>query len=84
MKAIVTIAVALAIAAASSAVAKAEGNTSGPAAGTPVEPSTVVEKQNPHFWGVEKKSGESGTSAGAPGIEGAPDTQSGPAPKTQK
>ncbi len=57
------------------------GSTSGPAAGSSVEPSTAVEKQNPYIpqAGHEKKSGVSGTSAGAPGIEGSPDTQSGKA-----
>jgi hypothetical protein len=52
------------------------GDTSGPAVGTPVEPPTVVQKQNPYIP-PQKKSGQSGTSAGAPGIEGGVDTQSG-------
>jgi len=56
------------------------GDTSGPAIGSPVEPSTVVEKQNPKVK-RESKPGESGMAAGAPGIEGKPGTESGPAPK---
>lgn len=58
---------------------RATGDTSGPAVGTPVEPPTVVQKQNPYIPGPQKKSGGSGTSAGAPGIEGGVDTQSGQA-----
>jgi hypothetical protein len=55
---------------------RAAGDTSGPAIGTPVNPPTVVEKQNPNIP-PQKKPGASGTSAGAPGIEGGIDTQSG-------
>jgi hypothetical protein len=62
------------------------GSTSGPAAGTTVEPSTAVEKQNPYILkgGQDKESGASGASAGALGVEGAPDTQSGKAPGAGK
>ncbi len=59
------------------------GSTTGPAVGGNVEPSTAVQKQNRHIphAGKQKESGVSGTSAGAPAIEGRPDTQSGQAPK---
>lgn len=56
------------------------GDTSGPAAGTPVEPSTVVQKKNPYISRGREKPGLSGTTAGAPGVEGGVNTQSGPAP----
>lgn len=63
-----------------------KGDTSGPAVGTSVNPSTVVQKKNAH---VSKNTttiaGPSGMSAGVPGIEGKSGTQSGeartPAPK---
>ncbi len=51
------------------------GNTSGPAVGTPVEPSTVVQKENPLVGG--RPSRQSEAAAGAPGIEAAPGTQAG-------
>jgi hypothetical protein len=58
------------------------GSTTGPAAGGDVEPSTAIQKQNPAIpnAGKQKESGVSGTTAGAPAIEGRPDTQSGKAP----
>jgi len=58
------------------------GSTTGPATGGDVEPSTAIQKQNPSIpnAGKQKESGVSGTSAGAPAIEGRPDTQSGKAP----
>jgi hypothetical protein len=52
----------------------APGDTSGPAAGTAVEPSTVVQKTNPHMEPGEA----SGASAGSPGVEGLPGSESGP------
>jgi hypothetical protein len=57
-----------------SATGPAQGDTSGPAAGTPITPSTAVQKQEP--------SGASGTAAGAPGVEGKQGTESGAQPKT--
>ena len=58
------------------------GVTSGPAVGTAVQPSTATQKQNPHIPDAadQKTSGVSGTSAGSPGIESQPGTQSGQAP----
>lgn len=55
------------------------GVTSGPASGSPVEPSGSVQKENPQATGTEagQVSGPSGTSAGAPGVEGKKGTQSG-------
>lgn len=53
--------------------AKKPGHTSGPAAGTHVEPSTVTQKRNPHLDEGE----HSGVAAGAPGVEGSKGTQSG-------
>lgn len=55
--------------------ADSAGNTSGPAVGTPVEPSTVVQKANPHVGG--RPSRQSEAAAGAPGIEAAPGTEAG-------
>lgn len=62
-----------------SGAAPQSGSTTGPAAGAHVAPSTVVEKQNPHIGRAMQvgKSDASGMSAGAPGVEGAPGTQSG-------
>ncbi len=56
-----------------------QGVTSGPAAGTPVEPSGSVQKDNPKAEDVNPSgvSGPSGTSAGAPAVEGKKGTQSG-------
>jgi len=54
------------------------GDTSGPAAGKPINPSTVVQKQNTHVDDNNTTvTGPSGTSAGAPGVEGGRGTQSG-------
>lgn len=56
------------------------GETSGPAVGTPVEPPTVVQKDNPaaqQHASPQGVSGPSGTSAGSPGIEGKAGTQAG-------
>ncbi|HEY8126916.1 MAG TPA: hypothetical protein VIF88_16015 [Methylocystis sp.] len=55
-----------------------QGVTSGPAAGTPVEPSGSVQKDNPKAVDAPSGvSGPSGTSAGAPAVEGKKGTQSG-------
>ncbi len=55
------------------------GDTSGPAGGSTVTPSTAVQKDNMHIPDINPSdvSGPSGTSAGAPGIEGKKGTQSG-------
>ncbi len=57
-----------------------QGETSGPAAGKPVDPTTVVQKGNP--LAQENASptglaGPSGTAAGSPGIESKAGTQGG-------
>lgn len=56
------------------------GETSGPAAGTPVDPTTTIQKRN-----EEGRSGANETdtrpAAGMPGVEGKPGTESGPAPR---
>jgi hypothetical protein len=54
------------------------GETSGPAVGTPVEPSTVTQKENPHVTG---RAAQSEAAAGAPGVEAAPGTEGGPVPE---
>ena len=54
------------------AAQNAEGNTSGPAAGTVTTPSAAVQKQ---------ASNPSGTAAGAPGVAAKPGSESGPQPK---
>lgn len=57
-----------------------EGETSGPAAGTHVDPSTVVQKSNPlaqDHASPAGVAGPSGTAAGAPGIEHKAGTQGG-------
>lgn len=50
------------------------GDTSGPATGTPVEPPTAVQKENPK--NVDD-SGASSAAAGAPGVEAKAGTQGG-------
>ena len=54
------------------------GNTTGPASGTPVEPSTAVQKQNPSD--PPAGSAQGSTAVGAPGAAGGPGTQGGPSP----
>ena len=56
---------------------RSKGDTSGPAAGTPVEPSTVVQKDNPFVRG--RPISQSNAAAGAPGIEAGRGTQAGAA-----
>jgi hypothetical protein len=56
---------------------RSTGDTSGPAAGSPVEPSTVVQKENPFVAG--RPTSQSDTAAGAPGMEAARGTQAGAA-----
>jgi hypothetical protein len=50
----------------------AQGNTSGPAVGTPPTPSGAVQKHT---------SSQAGAAAGAPGVEAKSGTESGRAPK---
>jgi hypothetical protein len=61
------------------AMAQTAGNSSGPAAGKSVEPSTAIQKQ-------EGRSADDQstvpTGAGAPGVEAKPGTQSGAFPKS--
>lgn len=73
---IVIVSLALGALAAPAAFAEEDGVTSGPAAGKPVEPSGAVQKENPDVI-PSHVSGSSGTSAGAPGVEGKKGTQSG-------
>lgn len=56
------------------------GDTSGPAAGTNVQPPTVVQKENPEAQKHASPAGvagPSGTAAGSPGIEAKRGTQGG-------
>lgn len=57
---------------AGAALAQEPGNTSGPASGTNVKPSTAIQKENPGPPG-------SPNAAGAPGVEGKPGVQGGQA-----
>lgn len=70
---VATLAAAFALSGVPAGQAKKLGHTSGPAAGTHVEPSTSVQKRNPHL----EEGDHSGIAAGAPGVEGAKGTQSG-------
>ena len=54
------------------------GATTGPATGTPVEPSTAVQKQSPSGTAADAAQGAVG--AGAPGVTASPGTQGGPPP----
>lgn len=58
------------------AVAQDSGNTSGPASGTNVQPSTSIQKQN--TGRSSAGGGDSSNAAGAPGVEGKPGSESGP------
>lgn len=67
------------------ALAEQKGETSGPAAGKNVLPTTVIqkmyEKRSSSTQGVPSSAlVESGASAGYPGVEGMPGTESGQAP----
>ena len=63
---------------------KEEGATSGPAYGTNVEPNTVIQKQTTGRSGATRDEWKaSSEAAGAPGIEGKPDTESGPPAQEQ-
>lgn len=60
--------------------APSSGETSGPAVGTPVDPPTVVQKNNPmaqKYASPAGVAGPSGTSGGSPGIEHKAGTQGG-------
>lgn len=65
-----------------------EGTTSGPAAGTEVVPSTVIEKQYEGRSTTPEEPIGAPAAAGMPGVEGSPGTQSGaevePAPEPAK
>jgi hypothetical protein len=64
------------------AFAQQAGSTSGPAAGTNVEPSTAIQKENSGAMGAkEKDKGASSTAAGAPGVEAHPGAEGGRAPQ---
>ncbi|MGJ0506417.1 MAG: hypothetical protein ACR652_04630 [Methylocystis sp.] len=57
-----------------------QGETSGPAAGKPVDPPTVVQKENPmaqQYASPTGLAGPSGTAAGSPGVEHKAGTQGG-------
>ena len=61
------------------AFAQGQGTTSGPAAGTNVEPNTAVQKQSTGRSGATSSEWKaSSEAAGVPGIEGKPGTESGP------
>jgi hypothetical protein len=70
------------------ALAEQKGETSGPAAGKNVLPTTVIqkmyEKRSSSGKGLPpsalEESGASAASAGYPGVEGKPGTESGQAP----
>ena len=58
---------------------RSTGSTSGPAAGTQVEPSTAVQKGNPFIVGRQGVCWQSDVAAGVPGVASAVGTQAGPA-----
>jgi hypothetical protein len=53
--------------------------TSGPAAGTDVQPSTAIQKDQTGRLGAG--GGDASNAAGAPGVEGKPGSESGPLPQ---
>ena len=54
------------------------GNTSGPAVGKDVQPSTAIQKETGRSGAGD---GDASNAAGAPGVEGKPGSESGPLPK---
>lgn len=68
------------------AMAQQQGTTSGPAAGSAVEPSTAIQKQNTAnpTQSVGEQAKEGVTAVGAPGVTAEPGTQGGPPPLTPK
>ena len=61
------------------------GSTTGPAAGTIVQPSTAVQKETPTAGSrgaTATQAQQGGMSAGAPGVTAQPGTEAGPAPKS--
>jgi hypothetical protein len=61
------------------AFAQQAGNTSGPATGNNVEPSTAIQKNNSAGSGSQDQ-GASAAAAGAPGAEAKPGTEGGHVP----
>ena len=57
------------------------GNTSGPATGTDVQPSTAIQKGESGHSSVG--GGDASNAAGAPGVEGKPGSESGPLPQNR-
>jgi hypothetical protein len=68
------------------AMAQQQGTTSGPAAGSAVQPSTAIQKQNPvnPTQPVGEQAKEGATAAGAPGVTAGSGTQGGPPPLAPK
>ncbi len=61
------------------AFAEQPGSTTGPAAGTNVEPSTAIQKGNRDNSGTQG----SPTAAGSPGVEAKPGSEGGKAPEAR-
>jgi len=57
------------------------GTTSGPAAGTNVQPSTAAQKENDKTHGANSQMQGGSVAAGAPGATAKPGTEAGPAAK---
>jgi hypothetical protein len=64
---------------AGNAPAAGSGNTSGPAVGTDVRPSTAIQKDQ--TGRSSEGRGDASNAAGAPGVEGKPGSESGPLPQ---
>ena len=82
----VTVLLAFAPAAMAQGGTSPQGSTTGPAAGSNVEPSTATQKQNPAAQTTtgSQGSGQATTGAvgaGAPGATAHPGTEGGPSPK---
>jgi hypothetical protein len=58
------------------AMAQQSGNSSGPASGTNVQPSSSIQKENTGHSSAG--GGGASNAAGAPGVEGKPGSESGP------
>jgi hypothetical protein len=61
------------------AFAEQPGSTTGPAAGTNVEPSTAIQKENRDDSGAQGAP----TAAGSPGVEAKPGSEGGKAPEVR-
>lgn len=72
----------LGLLAAAPAIAADQGTTSGPAAGTPVKPSTAMSNKDNGNASPSTQAVQGNLGTGAPGVKAKPNTEAGPSAKT--